>query len=231
MRIAAPLSGLALGALVGIGAAQAAPAPQHNVRGTIAAASATAITVTTANGPVTLGLTAKTGVAGVVPGRLDDVKPGTFIGTANVPAGTSARALEVVVFPDALRGTGEGDYPWDLTAPGHGSSAMTNGTVSGGGSSMTNGTVSGGGSMMGSSMTNATVSKVAGGAQRTVSLAYKGGTKQVVIPADVPVVRVVKGSKSLLAAGARVFVIPAGPAGRQTAAFVVVGERGAVPPM
>ncbi len=228
MRFAPPLLGLALVALVG-DAAAAAPAPTHNVRGTVASSNATSLTVTTAGGPVKLALTVKTGFAGVVPATLADVKPGTFIGTANVPAGGSARALEVVVFPDAMRGTGEGDYPWDLPAPGHGSSAMTNGTVSGN-SAMTNGTV-GGGSMMGSSMTNATVSKIAGGAQRTVSLSYKGGTKRVVIPAGVPVVRVVPGSKSLLGPGAHVFVIPKGIAGKQFAALVIVGEHGVVPPM
>lgn len=248
MRIAVSLSGLALAALAGAAvappaASAAPPAAPHNVRGTIASASATSLTVTTAGGSVKLALSAKTGVAGVVPATLADVKPGTFIGTANVPTLGSARALEVVVFPDAMRGTGEGDYAWDLPAPGHRSSAMTNGTVSGGGSSMTNGsvsgggssmtngTVAGGGSMTRSSMTNATVSKVSAGAQRTVSLSYKGGTKRVVIPAGVPVVRVVPGSKSLLVPGAHVFVVPTGAAGQQTAAFVVVGERGAVPPM
>ena len=37
-----------------------------------------------------------------------------------------AKALEVVVFPEAMRGTGEGDYGWDLKPK----SQMTNATVS-----------------------------------------------------------------------------------------------------
>ncbi len=189
------------------------------MRGTVASATATAFTVTTAKGPVTLALTPKTAFAGVVPGQLADIKPGTFIGTANAPVRGTSRALEVVVFPDAMRGTGEGNYPWDLPAPGARSSSMTNGTVSGGamsGSSMTNGTVSGG---------------AKGGAQRTISVTYKGGMKQIALPANVPVVRVAPASKSLVKAGAHVFVIAGGTGSRPSAAFVVIGEHGAVPPM
>ncbi len=50
-----------------------------------------------------------------------------FIGTATVTQpDSSLRSLEVVVFPDKMRGTGEGPYPWDLGS----SSMMTNATVS-----------------------------------------------------------------------------------------------------
>ena len=54
------------------------------------------------------------------------IAQGTFVGTATLPQrdGTQ-RALEVVVFPESARGSGEGHYPWDL-APG---SMMTNATV------------------------------------------------------------------------------------------------------
>ena len=220
MRTAASLSVLALGALVTASAAAAAPAPPQHVRGTVASATATTFTVTTAKGPVTLALTPKTAFAGVVPGQLADIKPGTFIGTANAPVRGMSRALEVVVFPDAMRGTGEGNYPWDLPAPGARSSSMTNGTVAGGSmgraSSMTNGTVSGG---------------AKGGAQRTISVTYKGGMKQIALPANVPVVRVAPASKSLVKAGAHVFVVAGGTGSRPSAVFVVIGERGAVPPM
>jgi hypothetical protein len=51
---------------------------------------------------------------------------GTFIGTATMPqADGSLRAVEVVVFPESLRGFGEGHYPWDLGS----SSMMTNATI------------------------------------------------------------------------------------------------------
>ena len=62
----------------------------------------------------------------VVPASLADVKPGVFIGVAALPGeGGELKAMEVHIFPEALRGTGEGHRPFDL-APG---STMTNGNV------------------------------------------------------------------------------------------------------
>ncbi len=192
--------------------AAADPAPVVHVRGTISAVAGDRITVTTAKGPVVVTLTAKTRIGGVIPGTVDDISDGTFIGTANVPGPGAARALEVVVFPKAMAGTGEGDYPWDLPAGGNARSAMTNGTVV---------------APKASSMTNATVTHVKNGPVKTVSLAYKGGTKTVAIPPGAPIVRVVPASRALLVTGAHVFVAP--PLGAARA--VIVGERGAIPPM
>ena len=69
----------------------------------------------------------KTTVTEVVPASLADVKSGAFIGVAALlgEAG-ELKAMEVHVFPEAMRGTGEGFRPFDL-APG---STMTNGTIS-----------------------------------------------------------------------------------------------------
>ena len=62
----------------------------------------------------------------VVKSSMADIKEGTFIGTATVTQPDSTlRSQEVVVFPDKMRGTGEGHYPWDLGK----SSMMTNATV------------------------------------------------------------------------------------------------------
>ena len=194
--------------------ALAANAPEAHVRGTISAVNGNRYTVQTAKGPVVFHLAASTHVGGVVPGTIDDVKTGTFIGTANVPGlGTgAARALEVVVFPKSMTGTGEGDYPWDLPAGGNATSAMTNGSVV---------------APKTTAMTNATVTHATSGAIKTVSLAYKGGTKTVSIPPGAPIVRVVSASKALLVVGAHVFVVP--PLGAARA--VIVGEQGAIPPM
>ena len=65
-------------------------------------------------------------IGGVTKASLGDIKQGTFIGTANMVGPDGAKALEVVVFPEAMRGTGEGDYGWDLKPK----SQMTNATVS-----------------------------------------------------------------------------------------------------
>jgi len=197
-------------------AASAAAAPVH-VRGTIAAVSSSSITLTTAKGPVVLGISAATHIAGALPASEADIKPGTFVGIANVEGSGPARALEVVVFPDAMRGAGEGDYAWDLPASGGHGSAMTNGTVSA--------------APHGSMMTNATVRTVDSGAVRVLSVSYKGGTKRIAVGPNAPVVRVEPGTAKLLRSGARVFAVAVPKGNALDAMFVVVGERGTVPPM
>jgi hypothetical protein len=65
-------------------------------------------------------------VLAVVPAELGAIAAGTFVGTAAVPRPDGRlMSLEVVVFPEAMRGTGEGHYGWDL-AP---ETTMTNATV------------------------------------------------------------------------------------------------------
>ena len=57
---------------------------------------------------------------------LADVKQGTFVGITAMPQPDgSQRAVEIHIFPEAMRGTGEGHYAWDL-AP---NSTMTNGNI------------------------------------------------------------------------------------------------------
>jgi hypothetical protein len=77
-------------------------------------------------GTVKAMLSAETIVTAVVPARLEDIKPGSFIGTAALPGpGGTLVALEVHVFPETMRGLGEGHRPFDLKPE----STMTNGTV------------------------------------------------------------------------------------------------------
>ena len=110
-------------------AALAQPAPQRvRVRGTIETAEGTTLTVKTREGPtVTLRLADNVGVVATMKRTLADIKPNTFVGIAAMPqgAGKPQRALEVLIFPEAMRGTGEGHYPWDLMPE----STMTNATV------------------------------------------------------------------------------------------------------
>ena len=62
----------------------------------------------------------------VLPTDITSIQPGSFIGTAAMPrADGKLESLEVVVFPEAARGVGEGHYPWDLKPE----SSMTNATV------------------------------------------------------------------------------------------------------
>src|SRR5258708_20047268 len=62
----------------------------------------------------------------IVPGSMADIKPGMFVGSAGMmqPDG-SQKAIEVHIFPESMRGTGEGHYDWDLLPK----SKMTNANV------------------------------------------------------------------------------------------------------
>src|SRR5260221_12839619 len=118
---------LLLGALVCVFAGTAAAQTPVRVRGTVEALDGTTLKVKSREGPVvTIKLADNYAVAAVVATDLASVKPGSFIGTASMkqPDG-SLVALEVLVFPEAMRGTGEGHYPWDLQPE----SMMTNATV------------------------------------------------------------------------------------------------------
>jgi hypothetical protein len=75
---------------------------------------------------VRLKLAAGGGVSAVVPAKLSDVTAGKYVGIAAMPlADGSQKALEVLIFPEALRGLGEGFRPWDLRPE----STMTNANV------------------------------------------------------------------------------------------------------
>ncbi len=107
-------------------AGPAGAATTAHVRGTIATVDGSHVTIATNDGNnVSLTLGDGWKIGGVVPDSMGDIKPGSFIGTANIAGADGNEALEVVVFPEALRGTGEGDYGWDLKP----NSAMTNATV------------------------------------------------------------------------------------------------------
>ena len=107
----------------------AAPAAgtTSNVRGTIERVGGDTMQVRESNGTsVTVRLAQNAQIASVSKASLADVKPGTFIGTAARPQPDGRlQAIEIHIFPESMRGTGEGNRAWD-TGPG---SSMTNGTV------------------------------------------------------------------------------------------------------
>ncbi|MGC2217587.1 MAG: hypothetical protein WA645_07975, partial [Pseudolabrys sp.] len=54
-------------------------------------------------------------VVAIIKASLSDIKQGSFVGSTGMPqADGSQKAIEVHIFPEAMRGTGEGHYPWDL---------------------------------------------------------------------------------------------------------------------
>jgi hypothetical protein len=109
------------------GLCPAQAADNIRLRGTIASIEGSMLTVKTREGP-TSALALKPGwkVTGVAAASLGDIKPGDFVGIASLPTASGGDgAIEVLIFPPAMKGTGEGSYPWDLKP----NSAMTNGTV------------------------------------------------------------------------------------------------------
>jgi hypothetical protein len=132
---------------------------------------------------------------------LDDVKPGTPLGTSAVtgPDGKIV-ALELHLFAAGRPVPNEGHRPWDLQP----NSTMTNGTVS---------------------------AVVVAGNGRELTLAYKDGTQRVVVPADIPIVTSQAGDRSLLVVGEYAFIAATVAAdGRMTAQRLQVSKDGVRPP-
>ena len=125
----ARLMPLALAAFLCAATAVAQNAPPTRIRGTIAALDGQTLSINTREGSkVDVLLSDPLTVSTVKKVDLADIKPGTYVGIATrTAANGELQALEVLVFPEAMRGASEGHYPWDLE-PG---SMMTNGTVTG----------------------------------------------------------------------------------------------------
>ena len=102
-------------------------AQQIHVRGSIVSYSASTLKVKTREGDtVDVALADDWKVSSVANAKVTDIKPGDFVGIASLPKqGGGDGALEVLIFPPALKGAGEGSYGWDLKP----SSSMTNATV------------------------------------------------------------------------------------------------------
>lgn len=98
------------------------------VRGAIVSVDGANVVVKTRAGEtINFHLKDQQRIDAVIPAQLSDIKPGVFVGAAAMPGpdGTLT-AMEVHIFPEAARGTGEGFRPFDL-APG---STMTNANIS-----------------------------------------------------------------------------------------------------
>jgi hypothetical protein len=113
--------------LLGSGSAFAQASPTQRLRGTVESFDGQRLVMKERSGEtLSLALADNFAVNEVLAIELSAIQPNSFVGIASLPqADGSLRALEVLVFPDAARGSGEGHYPWDLQ-PG---SMMTNATV------------------------------------------------------------------------------------------------------
>jgi hypothetical protein len=107
--------------------AQQPPTPSR-VRGTIEAVDGDVLSVKSRSGEdVKLRMTGDMRVVGIAKISLSDIKVGSFVGATTVPPpdGGNPKAIEVHLFPEDMRGTGEGSRPFDLRP----NSTMTNATV------------------------------------------------------------------------------------------------------
>ena len=107
--------------------AQSQKPEQIRVRGSIISFSGTVLKVKTRDGKtVDVALAEGWMVSSVARAAVTDIKPGDFVGIASLPkADGGDGALEVLIFPPALKGTDEGSFGWDLKP----NSSMTNATV------------------------------------------------------------------------------------------------------
>jgi hypothetical protein len=97
------------------------------IRGTVERVDGPVYVVKTRDGAeVKLTMTDNPLFVAIAPATMADIKPGMFVGSAGmIQADGTQKAIEVHIFPESMRGTGEGHYDWDLKPQ----SKMTNGNV------------------------------------------------------------------------------------------------------
>ena len=125
--LARPLIAAVIVAASALGAIAQQPPTPTRVRGTIEGVDGDLLVVKSRSGEdVKLHMTSDVKVVGIIKISLADIKLGSFIGTTTVPGADGRQnAVEVHVFPENMRGTGEGSRPYDLKP----NSTMTNATV------------------------------------------------------------------------------------------------------
>jgi hypothetical protein len=120
---------IAIGPIVALPAVAQAPAEgvRARVAGTVEKLDGDRLSVNVTGGPTqTVMLSADAKIYGVEKRRLSDIKPGDFVASGGV-RGSDGKiyAVELRIFPESLRGSGEGQRPWDVKPEG----VMTNATV------------------------------------------------------------------------------------------------------
>jgi hypothetical protein len=179
----------------------------QRVRGTIEKVDGNTLLIKSPTGaPVTLTLAANAVVVGVLKATVADIKEGSYIGSGAMPQpdGTQ-KAVEVHIFAESQRGTGDGHRDnWDGSPYGAAIGTMTNGAVG---------------------------QAVTGVDGPVITVKYKDGEKKVTVGPNVPIVRYEVGDKSELKVGAAVAVAAAtkNPDGTFGAARINVGRNGVVP--
>lgn len=189
-------------ALASAAMAQTPNAKPSRIRGDIVSLDGNTLKVHRRSGDtVSIDLGANTPVAAVKSMQLSDIKPGSFVGTA-ATTGTDGKLTATEVVV----------FPESARGTGEGHYAWDLGPNS--------------------TMTNANVDTVVQGTDgRNLKLSYKGGSNQVTVPPNVPIVTFIPAARTDLAPGKQVFVVAAKAGQGYTAQRVVVEKDGVVPPM
>jgi hypothetical protein len=104
-----------------------AQTPSVRVAGTVGKLDGNTLTVNTADGQTTtVMLAASAAIYGMEKRTLADIKTGDYLASGGIKgADGKIQAVEVRIFPEVLRGSGEGQHPWSVKTDG----VMTNATV------------------------------------------------------------------------------------------------------
>ncbi len=158
-------------------------------------------------------------VLAISPTDFSAIQPHAYVAVTAVPqADGSLLASRINIFPESMRGVGEGHRPM-AAQPGN---TMTNATVSAVSASKP----------AGNTMTNATVTGVVDSTQtRKLTVQYPGGDKQVVVPSGLPIMMLESIQRSALVPGVHVTVTATRIAdGEWTTNSITMGKNGTVPP-
>ena len=194
---------LAALAFAGVALAQTPAGKLSRIRGEIVSLNGDVLTVHRRSGDtVTIDVKPAVSVSAVKLMQLADIKPGSFVGTTTI-TGTDGKLTATEVHV----------FPESARGTGEGHYAWDLGPNS--------------------SMTNANVDTVVQGTSgRNLTLSYKGGSNEVTVPPNVPVVTFTPAARTALTAGKKVYVVAtAASQGAFVAQRVVVEKDGIVPPM
>jgi hypothetical protein len=155
------------------------------VRGTVEQIDGAMMTVKSREGDtLKVKLADEVKVVALVKASLADIKPNSFVGSTAMPQPDGTwKAVEVHIFPEEMRGTGEGDRPYDYKPQ----STMTNGTVN---------------SLAKTTMTGTVASEEG----TTLTLDYKGGSKKIDVTPQTVIVSYVPGTREELKPGASIYI-------------------------
>jgi hypothetical protein len=197
--------------VVALAASVSAQEKPVRVRGTIEQVDGAMMTVKARGGEtLKIKMADDIKVVALVKASLADITSGSYVGSTAMPEEDGRwKAVEVHIFPESMRGTGEGDRPYDYKPK----STMTNGTVN----------------AVAKSKVNGAVEKAEG---TTITLNYKDGEKKVDVVPETVIVTYVPGSKDELKSGAKIYIPAATKQEDGTLATVRVNVgRGIDPPM